>query len=75
MSKLRQLAITWQKRADADAQSARTHETVRQELAAIAQTRRNDAWELLRVLDTQEQESPLNGGPLCTAQTNNELGL
>jgi len=74
MSKLRQLALTWQCQAALDAKSAKHHESVREVLAAIAQTRRNDAWELLRLLDAQEQESPLNGGPLCTAQTNNELG-
>ena len=76
MSKIRQLALTWQCQAALDAKAARHHESVREVMAAIAQTRRNDAWELLRLLneEEQEQESPLHGGPLCAAQSGCTLG-
>ncbi|MDS4070217.1 MAG: hypothetical protein RKO24_11420 [Candidatus Competibacter sp.] len=62
MSRLRQLALNWEHRAADDAAVAGRHELVCDEFRAIAQTRRNCAWELLRVLSELEKESPADGG-------------
>ena len=58
MSRVRQLALTWQERADVDARAARHYAPVGEVLAAIAQTRRNDAWELLQLLNAADAEHP-----------------
>lgn len=58
MDRLRQLAMDWEQRADDDAAVA----SLRDEFRAIAQTRRNCAWELLKMLNELEKESPADGG-------------
>lgn len=62
MSHLRQLALAWQQRADQDAQEAVRREIVGSELRLVAHTRRNCAWELLKMLNELEKESPADGG-------------
>ena len=62
MSRLRQLALEWNRRADEDAAVARTYDLMRDELRMIAQTRRNCAWELLRVLSEMEKDCPADAG-------------
>lgn len=56
MNRFRQLALSWKERADADARAARHYAPVGEVLAAIAQTRRNDAWELMQVLNAADAE-------------------
>lgn len=73
MSRVRQLALLWQERADRDARAARHYAPVGEALAAIAQTRRNDAWELMHVLKEMEKENPSEEGIIRPAQTNNPL--
>jgi hypothetical protein len=63
VNRIRQLALEWQQRAVDDATIARRHETVRDELRIAAHTRRNCAWELLRILNTLEKENPSEDGP------------
>ena len=66
MSRVRQLAVNWLARADADEQSAITQsapELVKESLLAWAQTRRNCAWELMAVLQAAEKESPVINRP------------
>lgn len=65
MSRVRQLALNWLARADADEQSAITQsvpELVKESLLAWAQTRRNCAWELMAVLQAAEKENPAMAG-------------
>lgn len=54
--------MDWEQRAADDAAVASRHELVRDEFRAIAQTRRNCAWELLKMLNELEKESPAEGG-------------
>jgi len=58
MTRLHQLARQWQDRAAMDAHAARTTPPLAEVLAAIAQTRRNDAWELLQLLNAADAEHP-----------------
>lgn len=62
MIQLRQLAMDWEQRADEDSAVATRQELVRDEFCAIAQTRRNCAWELRRVLSEMEKETPAEAG-------------
>lgn len=73
MSRVRQLALSWKERADADARAARHYAPVGEVLAAIAQTRRNDAWELMQLLKEMEKENPSEEGIRRSAQTNDPL--
>lgn len=50
MNRMRALAERWKEQAKADVATARQHTLVGEEFAMIAHTRRNCAWELLRVL-------------------------
>lgn len=59
---MRQLALDWQQRADQDAEEAAGRVVVGNELRFIAHTRRNCAWELLKMLNELEKESPADGG-------------
>lgn len=63
MSRLRQLAMQWRAQANADIEAApRIEPPIGRDFAVIARTRRNCAWELMRVLNEMEKENPLDGG-------------
>lgn len=61
---LRQLALSWLACAHEDVQDSRAFAAtpIGEALAAVAKTRRNCAWELMRALNGLEKENPLEGG-------------
>lgn len=65
MQRLRQLALSWLDQAEEDRRDAARSSlpaSVCQSLRDWASTRTNCAVELMRVLQEQEKENPLNGG-------------
>ncbi|GEM_PF-3263058 len=75
MSRIRQLAMAWQAQATDDARDiGRVPPEIRGERADHAATRRNCAWELLRVLNEMEKENPLEGGSLRSSQPDGTSG-
>jgi hypothetical protein len=66
MSRIRQLAMDWQVIADQDASDARRKygHYMPDVQAMQARTRRNCAWELMKMLDELEKENPASAGPL-----------
>ena len=70
--KLKALVQTWMRQSNEDELIGRDWHTVRVEMKATARTRRNCAWELLRLLDDAEKENPSEEGPVRFSNTDCE---
>lgn len=56
VKKAESLALEWMQRAQMDFDAAKHYPRIEKELRAHAQTRRNCAWELIRLLNQREEE-------------------
>ena len=71
MSRIRQLALDWQARASQDLADAKKG-ALRDVKTAYGLTRRNCAWELIKVLDALDKENPAEAGSLAPTDADRE---
>lgn len=60
MKKAESLALEWMQRAQMDFDAAKHYPRIEKELRAHAQTRRNCAWELIKLLNQQDAKTPVD---------------
>ena len=58
--KAESLALEWMQRAQMDFDAAKHYPRIEKELRAHAQTRRNCAWELIKLLNQQDAKTPVD---------------